>query len=437
VEQKKAGRVSRQACKTHANIARSLVAAVACAAVLFGSDASRAGAPAPNDVSDIVAANTAAAVAITARDGAAEVQLSGVLIDPAGIVLTVAHGLEGVTRVDVYLKNGTERPGKLVVRDERTDVALIQIEDARSLPYAVLGDATQLEAGDPLVLIGAPLGLRWSVNQGIVSSTERTYGGQRLIQTDADINPGSSGAPVFDKHGLLVALAKGRIPVTDTDQPAEGLNFLVPINAGFPMLDRHGISSHSRRLAKRGLHTSNPGERIKLLESAVRADATNAEAYFYLGVAYGDTGNRAKQTIAFEKFVQLRPNSFQAHRNLALSYLAADKREEALEHLLKAAELRPDSARVHNDLGETYRRMNMYPKARKEFERALQLDPSLSEAHFNLGLLSATAFGDAVGAAKHFQQYMGLGPKAKDVEEVRRWLKERDIENLSPQMKGR
>jgi len=435
VEQIEVGSGDRQSCATRPNFAGSLVAAVVCSAVLSGAGTSRAGALVPNDVSDIVAANAAAAVAVTGRDGRAEVRLSGVLIDPAGIVLTVPHGLEGVTQVNVHLRNGSVRQGRLVGRDERIDVAMIQIEDARAMPYAVLGDATELEAGDPLVLISASLGLRWSVSQGIVSSTERTVDGQRVIQTDTDINPGSSGAPVFDKHGLLVALAKSRIPATDTDQPAKGLNFLVPINASFPMLDQQGISSHSQRLANRGLHTSDMRQRIKLLESAVRADATNAEAYFYLGLAYGDAGNRTKRLAAFEKFVELRPNSFQAHRNLALSYLAVDKNEPALEHLLKAAELQPNSAHVHNDLGETYRRMDMYTKAQEEFELALQLDPLLPEAHFNLALLNATAFRDAAGAAKHFQQYMDLGSKTKDIEEVRRWLKEQDIESLLPQTK--
>jgi len=380
------------------------------------------------DVSEIVEANAAAAVAITADDDTGRIQISGVVIDPAGIVLTVAHGIEDVTKVSVYLKDGTVHSGAVVARDQRTDIALVRLEDASGLDHAVLGDATDLDPGDPLVVIGAPLGLRWSVSQGIVSSTERVYDGQRLIQTDADANPGSSGAPVFDRQGLLVALVKGRIPLGAKDQPVERLNFLVPINTTFPLLDQLGISSPSQRLFKRSLQTSDIEHRIELLDAAVRADPTNARAQFYLGVAYGDARQRDKQLAAFEQFARLRPNSFQAHRNLAICYLEAGRYDEALEHFSRAAELRPQSARVHNDLGETYRRMNKKSKARDELAQALRLNPTLPEAHFNLGLLLATGFNDARGAAKHFQRYLELQPNTREASDIRRWLIEQDFE---------
>jgi len=376
------------------------------------------------DVSDIVAENADAAVAISVGDDTSQIELSGVLVDESGIVLTVAHGIRDTGTVYIHLRNGLVRSGRPITVDSPRDIALVQIESPESLPYAVAGDATELKPGDQLVVIGAPLGLRWSVSQGIVSSTERMHGGQRLIQTDAGISPGSSGAPVFDTHGLLVALVKGRISVADSGQTGELLNFLIPINTSFPLLDRHGISSHSKRLVRRGLHATDLQERLRLLQSAVRSDPDNAEAHFYLGVAYGDASDTAKQLTSFETFARLRPESFQAHRNLAIAYLRVNKNEQALEHLLIAARLRPDSARVHNDLGETYRRMNMYQKSRDELEKAVHLDPMLAEAHFNLGLLLVTSFDEAADAAKHLQRYLDLRPSTPDAEDVRRWLED-------------
>ncbi len=417
--------------------ARRVVAWLLVGCVVLGAAASRGDDTDVRATAEIVEASAAAAVAITASDGVADVQVSGVLIDAAGLVMTVAHGLENVRNVTIHLKDGTRHKGILVGLEKAVDVALFKIENAPKLPHAVMGDATELEPGDPVVLIGAPLGLSWSVSQGIVSSTERVYEGQWLIQTDADVNPGSSGAPVFDKHGLLVALVKGRIPTSGANRPAEGLNFLVPINATFQLLDKLGVSSRSRRLVQRGLHTTDVRQRIEMLEAAVRADPSNAEACFYLGVAYGDVEDWANQLAWFKRFAELRPNSFQAHRNLAISYLETDNLDAALQHLLKAAALRPTSARVHNDLGETYRRMGRYQEARDELERALELDPSLAEAHFNLGLVLATGFNDAVGAARHFEKYLDLRPGNKDVDEVRRWLGRHELKGSTPGTESR
>lgn len=150
---------------------------------------------------------------------------SGVVIDPAGYVLTNAHvvGQERTVRV---LIDGRSVSGRVVRRHGTTDVALIQVPPEGLTPVTV---ATQEpRPGDPLYVIGTPLSVKLShtVTQGILSAV-RNERGRRLYQTDASINPGNSGGPVFDASGELVALSVAGL---FTPQGSSlNVNYLIPV----------------------------------------------------------------------------------------------------------------------------------------------------------------------------------------------------------------
>jgi len=140
---------------------------------------------------------------------------SGIVIDPAGDVVTNSHVVEGASEIKVTLSDGQEIPAKLIGRDKRTDVAVIRLDRVpKNLVSARLGDSDRVEVGEWVLAIGSPLGLEETVTAGIISgkghvgrfvqmSGDRV---RRYIQTDAKINPGNSGGPLVDLDGDVVGL---------------------------------------------------------------------------------------------------------------------------------------------------------------------------------------------------------------------------------------
>lgn len=145
---------------------------------------------------------------------------TGFVISDRGHVITNYHVVEGATRISVTVSTTTDRGReKAEVKDVRIvalhplrDLALLQLdwdedELGPKLPHVVISDEDDLDVGDLVFAVGNPLGLERTVTQGIVSSTTRTLGQLRFVQTDASINPGNSGGPLFNARGEVVGVA--------------------------------------------------------------------------------------------------------------------------------------------------------------------------------------------------------------------------------------
>lgn len=155
---------------------------------------------------------------------------SGFIISADGRILTNAHVVDGADTVTVILKDGRSFKGKVLGKDELTDVAVVKIQ-ADNLPLVALGNSDQLQAGEWAIAIGNPLGLDNTVTTGIISATGRSSNligaaDKRVeyIQTDAAINPGNSGGPLLNSRGQVIAMNTAII------QGAQGLGFAIPIN---------------------------------------------------------------------------------------------------------------------------------------------------------------------------------------------------------------
>jgi serine protease Do len=152
---------------------------------------------------------------------------SGFVISPDGYIVTNNHVVDGVDEIRVHFSDGTERPAKIVGVDPKTDVALIQVENATDLHALPLGNSDELLPGDFVVAIGNPFGLDHTVTLGIVSAKGRELGQgpyDDYIQTDAAINPGNSGGPLLDLSGAVVGINTAVNPQANT------IGFAVPIN---------------------------------------------------------------------------------------------------------------------------------------------------------------------------------------------------------------
>ena len=160
---------------------------------------------------------------------------SGVIIRKNGdtyYVLTNNHVAGLATEITVKLNDGRQFDGKLVGKDERMDIALVSFEAKdKNIPLAVLGDSDAVQTGDICYAMGAPLGYRQSVTQGIVSATGRSGDGigniNDFIQTDAAINQGNSGGPLLNIYGQVIGINTWIATGTGGNV---GLGFAIPIN---------------------------------------------------------------------------------------------------------------------------------------------------------------------------------------------------------------
>ncbi len=135
---------------------------------------------------------------------------SGVLIDPAGVVLTNHHVVVATTEVEVTLQDGRKFLSKDIRRDPKSDLAIIRLEPKEALPFLEYADSARMEVGDRVLAVGAPFGLTGSVTSGIVSGKSRDNLNLNLyedfIQTDAAVNPGNSGGPLVNMEGKVVGI---------------------------------------------------------------------------------------------------------------------------------------------------------------------------------------------------------------------------------------
>ena len=154
----------------------------------------------------------------------------GVIIDPSGIVLTNCHVVEEADKMLVELPDGRQYKVKDVRKDKKTDLAVLSVDCTEPLPAAQLGDSENLRIGDWVLSIGSPFELEQTVSAGIISATGRSVRGAgktRLLQTDAAINPGSSGG-ALSTFGERSWVLQRQLPVGTVDTRASG--FAVPIN---------------------------------------------------------------------------------------------------------------------------------------------------------------------------------------------------------------
>src|SRR5579872_7165686 len=156
---------------------------------------------------------------------------SGVIVDRSGLVVTNYHVIEGMTEVKVALSDRREFEAQIVLRDPRTDLAVLRIKGGQDFPVLELGDSDALQVGDFVIAVGDPFGVGQTVTQGIVSALARTQIGANdygfFIQTDAAINPGNSGGALVDLDGKLVGINS---MIYSRSGGSMGIGFAIPVN---------------------------------------------------------------------------------------------------------------------------------------------------------------------------------------------------------------
>jgi Do/DeqQ family serine protease len=157
---------------------------------------------------------------------------SGVIVDPAGLVVTNFHVIENADQVKVSLADKREFEADIVLKDQHADLAVLRLKDAHERFAAIeLGDSDALQVGDLVLALGNPFGVGQTVTHGIVSAVARTQVGitdyQFFIQTDAAINPGNSGGALVDLSGRLLGI---NTAIFSRSGGSQGIGFAIPVN---------------------------------------------------------------------------------------------------------------------------------------------------------------------------------------------------------------
>ena len=163
---------------------------------------------------------------------------SGFIIDPAGIVVTNNHVVEGANEVIVILTDGRKLKADVLGKDSKVDVAVLQVRSDKPLKFVKFGDSAKMRVGDAVMAVGNPFGLGGTVTAGIVSARDRNIDSgpyDDYLQTDASINKGNSGGPLFNMAGEVIGI---NTAILSPSGGSIGIGFATPANTVMPVVDQ-------------------------------------------------------------------------------------------------------------------------------------------------------------------------------------------------------
>lgn len=246
---------------------------------------------------------------------------SGFIISADGYVVTnnhviMAEGRGNVESITVTMPDGNEYPARLVGRDAASDLAVLKIERNKPFPFVKFGDSKHVRVGDWIITIGNPFGLGGTVTSGIISAVYRNTGSgtayDRYLQTDAAINRGNSGGPMFDMNGQVIGINNAIFSPTGG---SVGIGFAIPAEIAAPIVEK---------LKK--------GEAIERGYLGVRIQALNEDLAASLGIAHNkgefvqavEPGGAAAQAGIRPGDVVVKVDGNEVTRDQTLSYLVAN-----------------------------------------------------------------------------------------------------------------
>ncbi|MCB2076529.1 MAG: Do family serine endopeptidase, partial [Novosphingobium sp.] len=246
---------------------------------------------------------------------------SGFIVSADGYVVTnnhviVADGKGEVESITVNMPDGTEYPAKLIGRDAASDLAVLKIGRAKPFPFVNFGDSSHARVGDWVIAIGNPFGLGGTVTSGIISAVYRNTGSgsayDRYLQTDASINRGNSGGPMFDMNGQVIGINNAIFSPTGG---SVGIGFAIPAEIAAPIVDQ-----------------LRNGEKIERGYLGVRIQSLNEDLADSLGIPHNkgefvqavEPGEAAAKAGIKAGDVVIRVDGKEVSNDQTLSYLVAN-----------------------------------------------------------------------------------------------------------------
>lgn len=172
---------------------------------------------------------------------------SGFIIDAGGYIITNNHVIEGAEEINVILSDDSKYKATVVGRDKKTDLALLKVKAKKDLPFVTLGDSDAMRVGDWVIAIGNPFGLGGSVTQGIISARQRSINAgpfDDFLQTDAPINRGNSGGPLFNMKGEVIGI---NTAIFSPSGGSIGIGFAIPTALARTVISQLKETGHTTR----------------------------------------------------------------------------------------------------------------------------------------------------------------------------------------------
>jgi len=161
---------------------------------------------------------------------------SGFIIDPSGIVITNNHVIDGANEIEVILTDGTKLKAEIIGKDAKVDLAVLRVKPAKPLPSVKFGDSDKTRVGDWVIAVGNPFALGGTVTAGIISAKGRNIDSgpyDNYLQTDASINKGNSGGPLFNLDGEVIGI---NTAILSPSGGSIGIGFATPSDTAEPVI---------------------------------------------------------------------------------------------------------------------------------------------------------------------------------------------------------
>ena len=330
---------------------------------------------------------------------------TGFFVKEEGLLVTNRHVIDGKVKALAKLSSGEFFPVEGVLSEDRSgDLVLLTLGvKGRSFQTLSLTDS-MIETGQPIIVIGSPLGREGTVAKGIVSKVKDIPNFGRVFQHTASISKGSSGSPVLNMKGEVIGVVVGYSIVE-----GESLNFAISV-------DRvKGLLSNGQARPRELVELVNREEEIWIglisngryeelmnyLKMRIKRAPNYAMAHFYLGLAFERLSRGNEAIEAYKEAIRIEPDDPDFYYNLGVSYIRLGNHNEAIKAFKQTVRIKPDDAKAILNLGYSYSELNRNKEAIKVYKEVIRIKPDFIEAHYNLG----EAYLKAKKKKKAIEQY--------------------------------
>jgi tetratricopeptide (TPR) repeat protein len=329
---------------------------------------------------------------------------AGFFVAPDRIV-SARHVVNAADRAEVRTAAGaTFRVAGILAEDRPRDLVLLQIEKPPAPPAILELASGQPDAGERVFTIGTPLGFEWSVSDGVVSAYRDVPNAGTIMQHTAQITVGSSGGPVLDMRGQVVAVQTATMTEgKETISAGQGLNFAVvarhaaalkagplrPLAQCVGDLPEHWVPPITEGIGKvslRPLTNDDFQASLTYFEAATRREPNEPDAWFRLGLCLEKIGQMEKAKESYLKAISLRPAFGLALNNLGAIYNKQDRFDDALAVLRRAVQADEKLIEAHNSMAFALYHEKKYSQAAESAEKALKIDPQHVDSRYFLAL---------------------------------------------------
>lgn len=357
------------------------------------------------------------------KEGSSLGQGSGFFINEMGNVITNRHVLEGADRAEIKTADGKVYLVKeILAEDKEGDLILISVAITLKAVHPLSVSASLPEVGERVVVIGNPLGLEQTVSDGIVSAVREIPSFGKVVQITAPISPGSSGSPVVNMKGEVIAVA--------TFQAVKGqnLNFSIPGKRVADLTPGKGIIlaeweegrkkewlDSAEEIYSKGLPfvwAEKYEDALPYFEEAVKRNPRYAEAHFQIGYCNLFLLRYEDAIRAFTQVIQIKRDYTVVavvYTNRGLAYYNKGQYDQAIKDYNKAIEIDPGNAVAYINRGFAYRNKGQYDQAIKDYTKAIEIDPGNADAYYNRGFTYLMNLGDKIMGCADWKKACELG----------------------------